>query len=359
MAIVAADHVDLGRDAALVERTQAGEREAFEDLYRRYFPRLRRFCMRYLHDPADAEEVAQEALARAYRSIATLNGDRRFYPWLSVIAKRLCIDHIRRQSRISLASEFDDDEMNMAGPDEHLVDLADQQLVRSALGTLTPRHREVLERREVDGWSYQRIADAYGVSLGTVEQLLMRARKSLRKSFLELDGESIGAAAGVPVLGWVASRWTRVRVAFHARASRFEEILTPLSARAAGLAIVVGAAGMGGGAGVAHAAAVAPHHRDAVVAAASQSSSATAINAASAAAHATSAHGGGTGMHVDRGGPNNVGPRGPSDIHANPGIEFQVHHQPAWIRVPVDVYLPHSLSDVTDSLFASISRRPR
>src|SRR5436305_777163 len=85
-----ADDVDLDRDTALVERFQTGDEEAFADLYRRYFPRLRRYCVRRLGDPHEAEEAAQEALARAYRALPNLGGDRRFYPWLRVIASNLC-----------------------------------------------------------------------------------------------------------------------------------------------------------------------------------------------------------------------------------------------------------------------------
>jgi RNA polymerase sigma-70 factor (ECF subfamily) len=246
MAIVAPDHVDLGRDALLVERTQAGDLAAFDDLYRRYFPRLRRFCMRYLDDPADAEEVAQEALARAYRAIASLGGDRRFYPWLSVIAKRLCIDHYRRTSRLELHADVES-ELFEPAPEERLLAAADYAILEQALDRLNPRHRDVLQRREIEGWSYQRIADAYGVSLGTVEQLLHRARKSLRKSFFELDGERVPAAAGVPVLGWLARRWAHFWTSVQLKTSSAQPLLGSAGGGIAGLAIVVGAAGMGSG----------------------------------------------------------------------------------------------------------------
>ena len=92
-----ADDVDFDRDAALVERFQTGDEEAFADLYRRYFGRLRRYCERRLGDPHDAEEAAQEALLKAYRALPTFGGDRRFYPWLRVIAANVCTDRCKRK----------------------------------------------------------------------------------------------------------------------------------------------------------------------------------------------------------------------------------------------------------------------
>jgi len=92
-----ADDVDLDRDAALVERFQTGDEDAFADLYQRYFGRLRRYCLRRLGDPDDAEEAAQEALVRAYRALPTFGGDRRFYPWLRVIAANVCTDRAKRK----------------------------------------------------------------------------------------------------------------------------------------------------------------------------------------------------------------------------------------------------------------------
>ena len=96
---VAFDDVDLSRDATLVRRFQEGDRQAFEDLYARYFARLRRFCEKRVGDPHEAEELAQETLVRAYDALPRLGGPRRFYPWLTVIAARLCADTHRNRRR--------------------------------------------------------------------------------------------------------------------------------------------------------------------------------------------------------------------------------------------------------------------
>ncbi|MHB1891082.1 MAG: RNA polymerase sigma factor, partial [Acidimicrobiales bacterium] len=100
------DDVDLDRDRALVERAQRGDQSAFDDLYQRYYQRLYRACVRRLRDQHEAEDVAQEAFARAWRALPNFAGDRKFYPWISVIAAHLCTDVQRRRSRSTPVAEF-------------------------------------------------------------------------------------------------------------------------------------------------------------------------------------------------------------------------------------------------------------
>src|SRR5690606_14212287 len=76
-----AGDVDLVRDRALVEAWQAGDGTAFDDLYRRYFDRLRAFCRKRVGDPVEADDIAQEAFLRALQALPRLTGERRFYPW--------------------------------------------------------------------------------------------------------------------------------------------------------------------------------------------------------------------------------------------------------------------------------------
>src|SRR3954464_5750580 len=102
-----ADDVDLDRDRVLVERFQAGDRDAFDDLYRRYFDRLRRYCQRRVGDAYEAAVLAQEAFTRALRAMPGLVGDHGFYPWMTVIASRLCVDAHRRTSRTVPVAEID------------------------------------------------------------------------------------------------------------------------------------------------------------------------------------------------------------------------------------------------------------
>lgn len=194
MAPTATSDVDLIRDRSLVESAQAGDIAAFGELYTRYFHRLVRFAVKRVGDRHEAEEIAQEAFVRAWRALPGFGGERRFYPWISVIASRLCIDNLRRRGRVEIG-EVADAEFIDAAFDR--VDRAgDLDTLMLALDRLNDRHREVLELREQRGWTYQHIADHYQVSIGTVEALLWRARRSLRREFLAL----CSSVAALPVI---------------------------------------------------------------------------------------------------------------------------------------------------------------
>ena len=183
------DDVDLDRDRALVERCQAGDSAAFGNLYARYYERLLRFCLRRLNDRHEAEDAAQEAFARAWKALPRFAGERRFYPWLTVIAGNICTDMLRRRSR---STPTDDLELTAQQPvgvvdddtsEELVLAAVDGELVHRALDRLSTRHRHVLAMREGSGWTYQQIADHEGVEIGTIETLLWRARQALKREF--------------------------------------------------------------------------------------------------------------------------------------------------------------------------------
>ena len=238
-----ADDVDLGRDRDLVVRSQSGDDGAFEDLYRRYFDRLYRFCLRRVGDPHEAEELAQETFARAYGALPKLGGERRFYPWLSVIASRLCVDEYRRRSRSEPAAVID---LGLAeGGQERVFQEVDSLLLTRALARLTPRHRDVLRLREHEGWSYQHIADHMGVNLGTVEALLHRARRALKREFDVVAGpETVPVVVG----GGLAARLARRLADLRARVTGWETGWAPVVGNAMAAAVVVVGSAVGSGA---------------------------------------------------------------------------------------------------------------
>lgn len=202
------DDVDLQRDRALVHAHQSGDAAAFDDLYRRYFARLYRFCLKRTGDAYEAEEIAQEAFARAYRAMPSFAGERRFYPWLTVIASRLCVDAHRRNARTEPSADVDPGSVN--GSDDAVFMAADIELLDLALKRLHPRHREVLALREQHGWSYKAIAEHYAVSLATVEMLIFRARQALKREFLSMAGPD-ARLAGIPAIAWLARRGVALR----------------------------------------------------------------------------------------------------------------------------------------------------
>jgi len=187
--------VDLERDRVLVERCQAGDRSAFDALYQRYHLRLTRFCLQRLRSSHDAEDVVQETFARAWRALPGFAGERRFYPWLTVIANNLCVDVQRSRNRLTPvdSSQLQTDDLGCYDTEDAVLHEVDAQMVTTAFARLHPRHQRVLQLREESGWSYQRIADHEGVGVAAVETLLWRARQSLKREFASLAGPEGGA----------------------------------------------------------------------------------------------------------------------------------------------------------------------
>jgi RNA polymerase sigma-70 factor (ECF subfamily) len=198
-------HVDLGHDAALVRRFQAGEEAAFDELFRHYFDRLKGYCRRRLGDDQEAEEVAQEAFVRAFVALPRLNGERRFFPWICVIARHLCANAIAARARVQPGEANDaayyDDRLDA------LVEGVDRALLRSVIAKLSGRHRQALELW-ADGTSSADIAARLGCTPGTADVIVHRARQRLRERYLVLSGEHSRWALipGVPALRRVVDR---------------------------------------------------------------------------------------------------------------------------------------------------------
>ncbi|HEX3946283.1 MAG TPA: sigma-70 family RNA polymerase sigma factor, partial [Acidimicrobiales bacterium] len=193
--------VDLVRDRELVERCQRGDRTAFEELYHRYHRRLFHFCLRRLHEPYESEDAVQEAFTKAWRALPKFAGERRFYPWLTVIAGNVCTDILRRRTRLTPVSEvplplIDPDGRDV---DELVLHEVDAAMAVEALGKLSDRHQRVLALREGSGWSTQQIAEYEGIAVPAMETLLWRARQALKREFAALaeTGGRLGVALGL------------------------------------------------------------------------------------------------------------------------------------------------------------------
>ena len=189
--------VDVTRDKVLVERCQAGDRQAFDELYLRYQRRLHRFCMQRLGEAHDAEDIVQEAFVRAWRALPRFAGERRFYPWLTVIAANLCVDTMRRRARLIPVEEsrITASDTGTYDIEDAVLHEVDSKMVATAFGQLSSRHQRVLQLREGSDWSYRKIAEHEGVGVTAVETLLWRARQALKREFLMLDEKSSKVAA--------------------------------------------------------------------------------------------------------------------------------------------------------------------
>ena len=173
----------------LIARVLAGDADAFEPLVTENQTKVYHLALRLLGNEADAADAAQDALIRAYTSLSSFRGDSRFSVWLYRLTNNICIDFLRRQKRantVSLQTEDDDGEPSELDlPDETwspeiVAERAeDARAVREAMAALPPELREILTMREIGGLSYEELADALHLELGTVRSRLNRARKKL------------------------------------------------------------------------------------------------------------------------------------------------------------------------------------
>lgn len=177
-------------DSLLVERVQAGDREAFGLLVAKYQRKLLRLVMRLVRDPAEAEDVVQEAFIKAYRALPSFRGESAFYTWLYRIgvnaAKNWLMAHGRR---MPLMSEVGDEEVegiedsvllrDETTPEGVLMSRQIADVVHAAMEALPEDLRMAISLREIEGLSYEEIAEVMNCPIGTVRSRIFRAREAI------------------------------------------------------------------------------------------------------------------------------------------------------------------------------------
>ena len=178
----------------LVERARKGDRTAFGQLVDEYKDKIYNYVSRMLNDPYEAEDVTQEAFLRAYRSLSRFRGASSFHTWLYRIASNLAIDVVRKRKRqeptfsLDEPLESDDGEYEREIPDEtgspedRTSTRETRVAVRRAIMDLPDKLRDVMILYELQGETYEDIADILDVPLGTVKSRLFNARNRLKDS---------------------------------------------------------------------------------------------------------------------------------------------------------------------------------
>jgi RNA polymerase sigma-70 factor, ECF subfamily len=167
----------------LLERLRAGDARGFEELVTAYQHRVFGVALRMLGSRAEAEEVAQEVFLRAYRSIGTFRGDARLSTWLYAITSRLCVTRLTTGER-RIARLGEDTLVRLADPRADPTTALERrelaQALETAIADLPEERRIVVILRDLEGLSYDEIAEALDLELNTVRSRLHRARLELK-----------------------------------------------------------------------------------------------------------------------------------------------------------------------------------
>jgi RNA polymerase sigma-70 factor (ECF subfamily) len=174
-------------DQSLVRCAQSGERRAFDRLVLKYRARIVELSMRYTRNRADAEDATQETFIKAYRGLRHFRCDSAFYTWLYRIASNCARNFLKARRRDSIKNAIDFSDYrhavrhpprlwDLATPEELALTADVRGMANAALEGLSEEQRTAITLRELDGLSYQQIAAAMSIPIGTVRSRVFRAR---------------------------------------------------------------------------------------------------------------------------------------------------------------------------------------
>ena len=184
-------------DRLLVERAQRGDKQAFGLLVQKYQRKLARLLSRFIRDPSEVEDVAQEAFVKAYRALPAFRGDSAFYTWLYRIGINTAKNYLMAMGRraptsTTLEAEeaegFDEGEQlrDINTPESVLLSKEIAQTVNATIEKLPEELRSAIQLREIEGMSYEDIAKVMDCPIGTVRSRIFRAREAIAEQLRPL-----------------------------------------------------------------------------------------------------------------------------------------------------------------------------
>jgi len=180
-------------EAEAIRRAQAGDSAAFDFLYQLHSRRVYALCLRMVNNPADAEDLAQEAFLQLFRKIATFRGESAFSTWLHRMTVNVVLMRLRKKSlpTDSLEETLDPEAENsspkrdVGAPDLRLSGAVDRVNLERSIEQLPPGYRTVFVLHDVQGYEHNEIADIMGCSVGNSKSQLHKARTRLRELLQE------------------------------------------------------------------------------------------------------------------------------------------------------------------------------
>lgn len=183
-------------DKELVARVQKGDKRAFDMLVIKYQHKILSIISRYIKDSAEIHDVSQEAFIKAYRAIGNFRGDSAFYTWIYRIAINTAKNHLVSRGRRPPASDVDvadaefysgaDMLRDVSSPEQHMMRDQLESVVNKAIRGLPEDLRTAVTLREMDGLSYEEIAEVMSCPVGTVRSRIFRAREAIDKQMAPL-----------------------------------------------------------------------------------------------------------------------------------------------------------------------------
>ncbi|HTG97359.1 MAG TPA: RNA polymerase sigma factor RpoE [Burkholderiales bacterium] len=188
-------------DRQLVARAQRGDKQAFELLVEKYQRKLARLLSRFIRDPAEVEDVTQEAFIKAYRALPAFRGDSAFYTWLYRIGINTAKNYLMAMGRRAPTSTeveaeeaegFEEGEQlrDINTPESLLLSNEIAETVNKTIEELPEELRRAIQMRELDGKSYEEIAQEMKCPIGTVRSRIFRAREAIAEQLRPLLGTS-------------------------------------------------------------------------------------------------------------------------------------------------------------------------
>ncbi|ABK44279.1 RNA polymerase, sigma-24 subunit, RpoE [Magnetococcus marinus MC-1] len=174
-------------DEILVEKTKQGDKKAYEVLVRKYQGRVASVISRTVSDPVRVQDLTQEAFLKAYRALHHFRGDAAFYTWLYRIAVNTAKNFVMSQDRGIPMSDMDLEDADRLSPQLRDYDTPENQVLRGelmdalkvAIEELAPTMKQAIALRDLEGKSYEEIAEIMGCPIGTVRSRIFRGRQEI------------------------------------------------------------------------------------------------------------------------------------------------------------------------------------
>jgi len=188
---VTVDRPQSAIDRELAQAVAAGDSDAFEKLYRKYYKRVYSLCLRMLGDPTLAEDMAQEVFLQVYRKIGSFRGDSAFTTWLHSLTVNQVLMHFRKRG-VKLEQTADEEEfanvVDTPLQSTRRTSIIDRLALDKAIAQLAPGYRTVFVLHDVEGYEHEEIAEMLGISVGTSKSQLHKARMRLRDRLASQSG---------------------------------------------------------------------------------------------------------------------------------------------------------------------------